>query len=229
MKIIMLGAPGAGKGTYGGEIAKKYGIPTMSSGQMFRDEISKGSELGKKVKSILESGKLVPDEITIKMMKKRMSEKDAKKGWILDGFPRTLAQAEALEKFAIPDVVLNIIVPKEILMEKMLARRTCPKCGAIYNLADINKTIGGKKYVLPPLLPKKKDICDKCGTKIAKRDDETPEIITNRFKIYDEQTAPLIEYYENEGLVQNVFVTAGKEEMVKKIFEMLQKMEAENG
>lgn len=227
MKLVLLGPPGSGKGTYGGEISKKFGIPLIGSGQMYRDEVAKGSALGKMVKPILESGKLVPDEITIKMMEKRLKEKDAKKGFILDGFPRTVAQAEALDKITTPDLVLNLVVPREILMEKMLARRTCPKCGAIYNIADIKKTIGGKKYILPPLLPKKDMVCDKCGTKLVRRDDETPEIIKKRFDTYESQTAPLIEYYDNEALLKNVFVTAGKEIMLERIFEIIEEEKAE--
>lgn len=228
MKIVILGPPGSGKGTYGGEISRKYGIPLLGTGQMFRDEIAKGSKLGKEVEPILKAGKLVPDEITLKMMEKRLREKDARKGFILDGFPRTIAQAEGLEKITKLDLVLNLIVPREILMEKMLARRTCPKCGAIYNVADINRTIGGKKYILPPLLPKKSGICDKCGSKLAQRDDETPEIISKRFVTYDDQTKPLVEYYENEALLKDVYVTAGKEIMLEKIFELMEEDMAEN-
>lgn len=228
MKIVLLGPPGSGKGTYGGEISKKFGIPLIGSGQMYRDEVAKGTELGKKVEPILKAGQLVPDDITINMMKKRLEEDDAKKGFILDGFPRTLAQAEALDKITGLDIVLNLNVPREILMEKMLARRTCLNCGAIYNLADIDKVINGVHYKLPPLLPKKDGICDKCGSKIEQRSDETPEIIEQRFVAYDKLTAPLIRYYEKRGILINVNVSAGKEIMVEKIIKILEEKMAKN-
>jgi adenylate kinase len=228
MKLVILGPPGSGKGTYGGEISKKRDIPHIEAGRMLREEVAKGSKIGKEAEAIMKAGKLVPDKVIIDLIAKRLKEKDAKKGFLLDGFPRTIAQAEALEKVTKLDLVMNLVVPTEILMEKMLARRTCPKCGAIYNIANINKTIAGKKYVLPPLLPKKEGICDKCGTKLTQRDDETPEIIKNRFSIYENQTSPLIDFYDKEALLKNVFVTAGKEIMLEKIFEMMEEEMAEN-
>ena len=229
LKLVLLGPPGSGKGTYGLEISRKYGIPILSTGHMYREEVSKGSALGKKVKPIMEAGKLVPDEMTIKMMDSRLRQKDARKGYVLDGYPRSIAQAEALDKIATPNLVINLVIPKEMLLEKMLARRTCPKCGEMYNVADIRRTIGGKKYVLPPVLPKKSGICDKCGSKLIQRSDETPEIINKRFGTYEEQSAPLIEYYESEALLKNFSVTGGKSIMVPKILELIEEEMAENG
>ncbi len=185
MKLILLGAPGAGKGTQAKWISREYGIPHISTGDILRKNVSDGTELGKIAKKYMDEGKLVPDELIIDMMKERLSEEDCKNGFILDGFPRTVDQAQALEKIVDVDAVLNIYVPFEKLIERIAGRRSCPKCGAVYHI----------KYNPP----KKEGICGACGTALIQRDDDKEETVKKRLKTYEEQTAPLIEYYEQKG------------------------------
>ena len=188
LNIVLLGPPGVGKGTYAGILSKKYNIPHISTGQIFRDEIKKGSELGKKVESFISKGDLVPDDITIEVVKVRL--KDCKKGFLLDGFPRTIPQAEALEKIIKIDKVLNFVASEETIMERLSWRRTCGKCGAIYHLKNIS--------------PKVDSICDKCGGKLYQRSDETPEAIKVRMKEYDRKTKPLVDFYKRKKLLANI-------------------------
>ncbi len=185
MKLILLGAPGAGKGTQAKWISEEYGIPHISTGDILRKNVAEGTELGKEAKKYMDEGKLVPDELIIDMVRDRLSQDDCKNGFILDGFPRTIKQAEALEKITDVDAVLNIYVPFEKLIERITGRRTCPKCGAVYHI----------KYNPP----KKDNICDVCGTPLIQRDDDKEETVRKRLKTYEEQTAPLIDYYEKKG------------------------------
>jgi len=188
LNIVLLGPPGVGKGTYAGILSKKYNIPHISTGQIFRDEIKKQSEIGKKVEGFIKKGDLVPDEITIEVVKVRL--KDCKKGFLLDGFPRTIPQAEALEKITKIDKVLNFVASEETIMERLSWRRTCGKCGAIYHLKNIPPKVDG--------------ICDKCGGKLYQRSDETPEAIKVRMKEYDRKTKPLIDFYKKKKLLANI-------------------------
>ena len=190
MKLILLGAPGAGKGTQAEIISKKYGIPQISTGNILRAEVKKESELGLKVKDILASGGLVPEEIVIAMVKERLKADDCAKGYILDGFPRNIAQAEALDGFASIDAVLLISVPDEKIVSRMSGRRTCPNCGATYHV------------ISNP--PKAEGICDSCGAELTVRADDREEVVRDRLRVYHEQTEPLIAYYGEKGLVREV-------------------------
>ncbi len=220
MNIIMFGPPGSGKGTYSSRIAPKLGIIKVSTGDLFREHAANGTGLGKKAAEYMNKGQLVPDELTTEMLKDRISRPDAGKGVIFDGFPRTLPQAEALDKITKIDLVINLIMPQEILLEKMLARRICRKCGDIYNIADIRRTINGEEYILPPMNPAAEGKCDKCGGELYKREDETEEVIKRRFGVYENQSKPVIEYYyKNKVPFVNIHVTRRPEIMVGRIMQ----------
>src|SRR3989338_342960 len=218
MKLIFLGPPGSGKGTYSSRICPKFGIPHISTGDIFRAEVKAGTELGKKAEVVMKSGGLMPDSITMEVIEKRLIQPDCKNGFIADGFPRTIAQAEALEKITKIDIALNLVIPDDILIEKITARRTCRKCGDIYNIADINRS--GVR--MPPMLPKVEGKCDKCGGELYQRADENPETVKERLEIYKNQTAPLIDYYRKKGLLRDVIITAPQNEMVEKILKILE-------
>ena len=199
MKIIMLGAPGAGKGTQAKMIADKYAIPHISTGDIFRANIKNETELGKEVKAILASGGLVPDEITIKMVEKRLQEDDAQKGYILDGFPRTVPQAEALDEMGIIiDKVVEIYVPDETIQKRLSGRRVCEACGASYHV-DFKPT-------------KVEGICNLCGGNTVIRKDDEPATVIDRLKTYHEKTAPLKDYYGKQGKLVTV---EGQEEVAE--------------
>ena len=190
MKLILLGAPGAGKGTQAENISREYQIPQISTGNILRGEVKAGTELGLKVKDILASGQLVPEEIVIEMVKKRLAEPDCANGYILDGFPRNIAQADALATFAQIDAVLVITVPDEKIVARMSGRRTCPTCGATFHV-ESNP-------------PKKEGVCDLCGAALTIRADDREEVVRDRLRVYHEQTEPLIAYYTERGLVRTV-------------------------
>jgi len=190
MKIVMLGAPGAGKGTYASRLNVSLGIPHISTGDMVRDEIKAQTELGKKIKQYSDKGELVPDEIIIQLLADRLKKPDCEKGYILDGFPRTINQAEALGKISKIDVVVNLNVPDQIIVTRLSNRVTCKKCGAIYNLLTLK--------------PKKEGVCDKCGGELVQRRDDQPEVIQERLNVYREKTEPLIQYYRKKGLLKDV-------------------------
>jgi adenylate kinase len=217
LNVVFLGAPGVGKGTYAFRAGPILGIPKISTGDIFRAEVKRGSELGKRVKGIMEAGDLVPDDIVIEVLKNRLREDDARNGFILDGFPRTIPQAEALSEITGIDVVMNIILPEDILIEKISARRTCRKCGDLYNVASIDR----EGVRMPPMLPKVEGKCDKCGGELYQRDDDRPEVIKERLVAYHKQTAPLIEYYRKKGILVEFRPTAGPDEMVPEIVELL--------
>ncbi len=210
MKLILLGAPGAGKGTQAKWIREEYGIPHISTGDILRKNVAEGTELGKEAKKYMDEGKLVPDELIIGMVKERLAQEDCKKGFILDGFPRTIRQAEELEKITDIDAVLNIHVPFDKLIERITGRRSCPKCGAVYHI----------KYNPP----KKEGICDVCGTPLIQRDDDKEETVKNRLKTYEEQTAPLIEYYEKKGKLITVEGQEKVEDTIALVREALKKI-----
>ena len=195
MKIVMLGAPGAGKGTQAIKIADKYDIPHISTGDIFRANIKGGTELGQKAKSYIDKGELVPDEVTIGMLLDRIAQDDCKNGYVLDGFPRTIPQAESLTEALKSqgdqiDFALNIDVPDEAIIERMSGRRACPKCGATYHIV----------YAAP----KTENICDKCGTELIIRSDDKPETVKDRLNVYHQQTEPLIAYYKIAGVLREV-------------------------
>ncbi len=195
MKIIMLGAPGAGKGTQAAMIAEKYGIPHISTGDIFRANIKNGTELGKEAKTYMDEGKLVPDELTVRILLDRVAQDDCKNGYVLDGFPRTIPQAEVLDQELTKlqdkvDFAINVEVPDENIIGRMSGRRACLKCGATYHV----------EY----MPPKKEGICDTCGSELVLRDDDKPETVKKRLEVYHQQTEPLIRYYSEKKILQNV-------------------------
>ncbi len=212
MKIIMLGAPGAGKGTQAVRIAKEFGIPHVSTGDIFRANIKNGTELGVKAKSYMDKGQLVPDEVTIEMLLSRIAEEDCREGYVLDGFPRTIAQAESLkksleEKGQKIDCAINIDVPDSAIVERMSGRRSCPACGASFHV-KFNP-------------PKAEGVCDLCGAALVQRDDDRPETVAKRLEVYHEQTKPLVEYYGNDGILKTVDGTKTADEVFCAISEVL--------
>ena len=200
--IILLGAPGAGKGTQAALISEEYGIPHISTGDILRRNIKEGTPLGVKAKSYIDAGELVPDEVVIGLVEARLKEDDCQNGYILDGFPRTIPQAESLDKVASIDVALNIDVPYEVIMDRMSGRRMCA-CGETYHVS----TLGGATT------------CKKCGGKLYVRDDDKPETVANRLKVYETQTAPLIAYYRAQGKLKDVYAVGE----IGKIFEEVKK------
>ena len=214
MKIIMLGAPGAGKGTQAKMIAAKYGVPHISTGDIFRANIKNGTELGAKAKEYMDKGLLVPDELVVDLVIDRFKADDCAKGYILDGFPRTIPQAEALDKAlsAIGDSVdyaINVEVPDENIIERMSGRRACVGCGATYHI-KYNPT-------------KVEGICDACGEKLILRDDDKPETVKNRLSVYHEQTQPLIDYYAKKNVLAEVDGTKDREDVFNDIVTILGK------
>lgn len=187
MKIILLGAPGAGKGTQAEKLTEKYGIAHISTGDIFRKNIKERTEIGLVAKSYIDKGMLVPDEVTVKIVENRLNESDAKEGFLLDGFPRTVEQAVALGKFADIDYVINVDVPLEKLLRRITGRRVCPKCSASYHVDFLNGS----------------NTC-KCGETLITRADDNEQTVKSRIDVYVKQTAPLIEYYEKEGKLINV-------------------------
>jgi len=201
MNIVLLGSPGIGKGTYAEILSEKYNIPHISTGQLFREEIDKKTELGKIVDDYVNRGELVPDEITIKLVKERLKKRDCKNGFLLDGFPRTIHQAKALEKITKIDKVLNFVASEEVIVDRLSGRRTCRKCGAIYHIKNVP--------------PKVEGVCDKCGGELYQREDETLEAVRIRMKEYNKKTKPLVDYYKKRGLLVNVDANPPIEEVDK--------------
>ena len=212
VKIIMLGAPGAGKGTQAKMLAEKYGIPHISTGDIFRANIKEGTELGKKAKEYMDKGLLVPDELVVDLVMDRFKADDCKKGYILDGFPRTIPQAEALDKALAAagekmDYAINVEVPDENIVKRMSGRRACVGCGATYHI-KYNPT-------------KVEGICDVCGKELILRDDDKPETVLNRLKVYHDQTQPLIDYYGKAGIVREVDGTVDMNDVFNAIVDIL--------
>ena len=206
MKLLIMGRPGAGKGTQAANIKEYYNIPHISTGDMFRAAIKNQTALGLEAKGYMEKGALVPDEVTIGIVKERLLEDDCKKGFLLDGFPRTIAQAEALDEFLkanniLLDAVLDVNVPAEILIRRMVGRRVCKTCGATFHV-EFNA-------------PKVEGICDNCGQPLIQRPDDTEETAVNRLSVYDNQTAPLLEFYKK----QNILKTLNCDQPLDKVFE----------
>lgn len=212
MKIIMLGAPGAGKGTQAKMIAEKYSIPHISTGDIFRYNIKNGTELGKEAKKYMDQGLLVPDELTVKILLDRVAQDDCKNGYVLDGFPRTIPQAEVLEEALTKlgdriDYAINVEVPDENIVKRMGGRRACVNCGATYHIEHVP--------------PKKKGICDNCGSELILRDDDKPETVKNRLSVYHKQTQPLIDFYNGKGVLRTVDGTVDMKDVFNAIVAIL--------
>ena len=201
MNIVVLGPPGVGKGTYTRVLSKKHDIPTISVGDLFRRAIKDETELGKKTKDYVSRGDLVPDEIVIDLVKNRLEQDDCKGGFILDGYPRTVPQAEAMMKFKKIDLALNFVAPDEVIMSRIGGRRTCRKCGAIYHIKNVPPTIEG--------------VCDRCSGRLIQRADEKPEVIQNRLVVYREKTKPVSDYLRTKGLIADIDANYPIEEIDK--------------
>lgn len=213
MNLILMGAPGAGKGTQSEKISEKWGIPAISTGDILRAAIKEGTTLGKEAKSFIDAGKLVPDEVVIGIIKEHLSSDACKNGFILDGFPRSIPQAEALENMGIKiDCVLSIEVEDEVIVERMSGRRICSGCGASYHV----------KYKAPA----KENVCDKCGASLYIRNDDAAETVKNRLETYHTQTEPLKAFYESRGLLKTVVGQEGVEATTALVYKVLSDVEA---
>jgi adenylate kinase len=194
VRVIFLGYPGAGKGTQAARLAKHFGVPKISTGDMLRDAIAEGSELGREAAPLMERGDLVPDRLLIKLIEERIGQDDCARGCILDGFPRTLPQAEGLEGMTFSDrsraIVVKIEVPREQLLQRLSGRRWCPKCQATFHVVS--------------RMPRDEGVCDKCGTRLIQRDDDKETVVARRLSEYDERTQPLVGYYEEKGAVHRI-------------------------
>lgn len=212
MKIIMLGAPGAGKGTQAEMIVEKYHLPHISTGDIFRANIKNGTELGKEAKGYMDKGLLVPDELTVRILLDRVAKEDCKNGYILDGFPRNIPQAEVLDKELAKlgdkiDHAIDMEVPDENIIARMSGRRACTSCGATYHIVNVP--------------PKKEGVCDKCGETLILREDDKEETVKNRLNVYHEQTQPLIDFYEKKGILKTVDGTRDMMDVFREITEIL--------
>jgi adenylate kinase len=210
MKLIFLGPPGAGKGTLAGQVSAEYKIPQISTGDIFRDAIKRETELGKKVKEIVGRGDLVPDELTVSLVRERLTQADAKPGYILDGFPRTIPQAEALQGFQALDAVINFTIGDELVVKRLSGREICKSCGAIYHVTNMPS--------------KAKGVCDKCGGPLYTRPDDSLESITNRLEVYRRQTEPLIQYYATKGLLKDIDSSKSPQDTMRQIRAALGKL-----
>ncbi len=211
MRIVLLGPPGAGKGTFAKYFSRKYCIPHISTGDIFRAEIERGSEIGRKAKEYVDRGLLVPDEIVIEIVRKRLSEPDTVRGFILDGFPRTIVQARALDEFTTIDAAVYIYVPMEVAIERLSSRYVCPRCGRVYNL-KFNP-------------PKNDLVCDDDGTPLIRRSDDVPDVIRRRYEVYYQTFQPIIDYYRSKGLLIEIDNTIGS----AKAIPLLEKILVEKG
>jgi adenylate kinase len=208
MRIVLLGAPGAGKGTQAKKLVEKYGTPQVSTGDLLRAAVASGTALGKEAKSFMDKGELVPDRVVLGMVEERLKQDDCKKGYILDGFPRNTSQAEALDKMLAAlkmslDAALSVDVPFEDLMKRLTGRRTCKACGQMYNIYSSAS--------------KKEGVCDKCGGALFQRDDDKEETIKKRLEVYTASTAPLIDYYNKKGIVKSVAGTGSIDDIFKQV------------
>lgn len=214
MKVVMLGAPGAGKGTQAKMIASKYNVPHISTGDIFRANIKEGTELGTKAKAFMDQGLLVPDELVVDLVVDRLQHEDCSNGYVLDGFPRTIPQAEALDSALSKlntklDFALDIDVADDFIVKRMGGRRACLACGATYHIVNIP--------------PKKEGICDTCGGELVLRDDDKPETVEKRLSVYHEQTQPLIDYYKNSGILVTLDGTKDMNEVFENICSVLER------
>ncbi len=214
LNAIIFGAPGAGKGTYSTRMQKQLGVDVIAMGDIFRESVKQDTLLGRKVKNYVEKGALVPDEVVVEVLEERLSRVPKGKGFLLDGFPRTVAQADTLEKIAKIDVILQLNVPDQIIVERLTSRRLCKKCGEVYNIRFLKPKVEGK--------------CDKCGGELYQRADDNEEVIRNRLQVYKTQTEPLIAYYKKKGIPFIVNVTTSvdqpPEPMVEHMMAELKKL-----
>lgn len=211
MRIVIFGPPGSGKGTYASRLTSLLGIPHISTGDMVREEIRAQTEIGKIIEKYSNEGKLVPDEIIVNLLIRRLNEPDAKKGFILDGFPRTIRQAEFLEEISGVDLVINLNVPDDVIIQRLSNRLVCKRCGAIYNRLTLK--------------PKIDEICDICGGELYQREDDKTEVIQERLNVYRKTAEPLIEYYRERGLLRDIScnnLMTPPEEIVEKIIKIIQ-------
>lgn len=212
MNLILLGAPGAGKGTMAAVISEKYKIPTVSTGNIIRAALKSGSEIGKKAKEYTEKGALVPDTIVIDIIKERLAEKDCENGFILDGFPRTIPQAKALDNMGVKiDAALLIDAPDSLIIDRMSGRRVCEKCGASYHVVNIK--------------PKRENVCDDCGGALVTRPDDQPDTVLNRLKVYHEQSEPLVDYYKAQNKLLKATVDNDYEKSVESVINTLSEID----
>lgn len=208
VRLVLLGPPGSGKGTQAARLADTLRVPRISTGDILRRNVAQGTDLGRRAKTFMESGKLVPDELVIAMTAERLKEPDARKGFILDGFPRTIPQAEALSNFTPLDAVVNLFLEPEELVKRSAGRRVCPKCESVYHvISNPPKTAG---------------ICDKCGTALVIRPDDREGVVRTRIETYERQTAPLIQYYKDRGLLREVYASGLIDEISLRVQEALQ-------
>jgi len=207
MRLVLLGPPGAGKGTQAMKLSGYLGVPHVSTGDILRHNVAENTDLGKKAKAYIDSGQLVPDDLVIKVVERRLKEPDAKKGFILDGFPRTIAQAAALLKLTKLDAAVNLFLEPEELIKRNTGRRVCPKDDTVYHI-----------WMNPP---KKPGICDKCGTPLIIRADDKEDVVRKRIETYEKQTAPLIKYYRDRGLLREAYASGLIEEIFLRTIEVL--------
>jgi adenylate kinase len=210
MRIVMLGPPGSGKGTYASRLMAILGIPHISTGDLVREEIKAQTEVGGKIREYVDRGELVPDEVIIELLINRLRKTDAERGFILDGFPRTIKQAVFLDRSIKLDLVINLNVPDEVIIKRLSNRLICRRCGAIYNRLTLK--------------PRVDEICDLCGGELYQREDDKPEVIIERLEVYRKSTEPLIEYYRNKGILKDIYcndLMTPPEEIVKRILEII--------
>ena len=216
MKLVLLGPPGAGKGTQAEKLAKNFNIPAISTGRIIRNAIADHTPAGIEAKAYIDRGELVPDSMVVEMVKERLKHADCKNGYILDGFPRTLSQAEIMDRLPIlVDLVLEIHVDEDIIVERLSGRRECMACGATYHIHDNP--------------PKQEGVCSKCGGPLTRREDDVPEVIRNRIKVYSEQTKPLKDYYQAKGLLVSVTGRDKVEDTTKAVMEAIGERQVEAG
>jgi len=208
MRLVFMGPPGIGKGTYSTAVSRRYGIPHISTGDILREEVKRGSEIGLRAKEYMDRGELVPDDIVMEVLRRRLSMADCERGFILDGFPRTLPQAEALDSITVIDLVLNFTAPDEVIIRRLSGRLICRACGAIYHV----------EY-MPPKVP---GVCDVCGGELYQRDDDRPEVVRRRLEVYRLQTEPIIRYYRDKGILVDVDASDQAERVIPRIIEVLE-------
>ena len=210
LKLIIFGPPSAGKGTQAQRLSKKYGIPQIATGDLLREAVAKQTPLGVKIKSYLDSGRLGPDDLIVRLISERVSKPDCSDGYILDGFPRTMGQADELDKMTQVDIVLNIVVDFEMLVERAIGRRICKKCAAVYHVS------------FNP--PAKEGVCDKCGSELIQRDDDKEDTVRNRLRIYMEQTAPLVEHFRKKGILVDIDGSKGIDGVFDQMVDAIEKV-----
>ena len=208
-RLALLGAPGVGKGTYARYLGPHYSLPFISTGDLVRAEIASGSATGRRIKEATNSGQLLDDAVILDLLTARLAHPDCAGGFLLDGYPRRLSQARALAELHALDLVVNLVLREDILVRKLSARRVCGGCGKNYNIADINEG----EYVMPPLMPKVKGVCDVCGGGLVQRSDDTEEVVKERLRIYEDETMPLVEFYEKQQRLVRFEVFKGVEDV----------------